>query len=46
MIFYKLSKTESEPEIWSILAVSFIGGGNWEYPEKTTDLINRGDRIC
>jgi hypothetical protein len=19
------------------LAVSFIGGGNWEYPEKTTD---------
>jgi len=28
-----------------IVAVSFIGGGNQKYPEKTTDLLQVTDKL-
>jgi hypothetical protein len=28
-----------------IVAVSFIGGGNWKYPVKTTDLSQGTDKL-
>jgi hypothetical protein len=28
-----------------IVPIIFIGGGNWEYPEKTTDLSQVTDKL-